>query len=69
MPLIAHNNEDNDGTDAKNTCIFPEDAYNRSWGGIPLVYLFGGCHQLPPVDIKLNSDLDSISKMHTSDLQ
>ena len=45
--------------DAMNTIFdesinfnLPIEIYNRPWGGIPFIYSFGDCSQLPPVMMK-----------------
>ena len=40
--------------------------YDRSWGGIPFIYSFGDCSQLPPVKMKSIFDISN-SRTCTSD--
>ena len=48
---------------------FNDLIYERCWGDIPLIYYFGDCRQLPPIGMKPISDLNSIPKIGSSDLQ
>ena len=68
-PIIQDHRAENHDLPNVHTFPFPPSVYERSWGGIPLVYSFGDCHQLPPVGMKAISDLKSIPKIHTSDFQ
>ena len=47
--------------------IFHSDVYNRITGGSHIVYSFGNWHQLPPVGMKVISDMYNMPKMNTSD--
>ena len=48
---------------------FSELLYTRCWCGIPLLYVFGNCQQLPPVGMYPISDLSSTPKIGSPDLQ
>ena len=48
---------------------FHTGVYKRTWGGIPIFYFFGDFHQLPPFSMKAVGGLNSLPKLHTSDLQ
>jgi hypothetical protein len=46
---------------------FPAQVTSRSWGGIPIVYSIGDCHQLPPVGMKPIWDLSDPSSPDSAD--
>jgi len=48
---------------------FNYEIFQRSWGGIPVIYSFGDCHQLPPVTMKPISDMSTRPRINTSDFQ
>ena len=48
---------------------FNYEIFQRSWGGILVIYSFGNCHQLPPVAMKLISDMTTRPRINTSDFQ
>ena len=50
----------------KEDISLTKDVYNRPWGGIPFLYSFGHCGQLPPVMMKAMYDKSS-AKSGTAD--
>ena len=49
-PVSVLDNECN--TVYEDRVSLPQEIYSRPWGGIPLIYSFGDCGQLPPVLMK-----------------
>ena len=43
------------------------EVFNRPWGGIPFIYSFGDCAQLPPVMMTALYD-EKAAKPNTADL-
>ena len=43
------------------------EVFNRPWGGIPFIYSFGDCAQLPPVMMTALYD-DKKAKANTADM-
>ena len=43
------------------------EVFNRPWGGIPFIYSFGDCAQLPPVMMTALYD-DKTAKANTADM-
>lgn len=54
------------GQDETGNSLLTPDVYMRPWGGIPFVYSFGDCGQLPPVMMKGMYD-QSIGRPGTAD--
>ena len=50
-----------------NTLHYHSDIFKRTWGGVPIVYSFGDCHQLPPVGMEVISNISTRPKLNTSD--
>ena len=46
---------------------FHSGIFQRIWGGVPIIYPFGDCHQLPPVGMKSISDMSTYPRINTSD--
>ena len=60
-------NDDNQiVVDERKKFPLPEEVYSQPWGGIPFVYSFGDCCQLPPMLMKALYD-DSDAKPNSSD--
>ena len=64
-------NSDDNRTIAHHSDLlnFHSGIFQRTWGGVPIIYSFGDCHQLPPVRMKPISDMSTRPKMNTSDFQ
>ena len=63
-PSVVMDNEQNI-VHTDDICLSPE-VYSRPWGGLPFLYSFGHCGQLPPVLMKSMYD-KSPAKTHTAD--
>lgn len=54
------NLDDNSNMEHHNDFLnFHSGIYQCTWGGIPIIYSFGDCRQLPPVGMKSNSDMST----------
>ena len=49
------------------TVDLKREVFNRPWGGIPFIYSFGDCAQLPPVMMTALYD-DKTAKANTADM-
>lgn len=65
-PRTLLDNGNNVVRDKSSNFPLSEAMYSRPWGGIPFIYSFGDCSQLPPVMMKAIYD-DSESRTGTSD--
>ena len=65
-PQIIRNEDNHIIIDESLNFPLSPEIYNRPWGGIPFIYSFGDCCQLPPVKMKAIYD-DSCGKPDSSD--
>ena len=65
-PQIVRNENNDIIMDERLDFPIPPEIYKRPWGGIPFIYSFGDCFQLPPVKMKAIYD-NSPGKPDSSD--